>query len=353
MGNGCAIPVSDPMPINNATGTRLVRQGTDETSGSPPQIVNDGDCPTQLPNLPNQPVGEPGIEILGSGSAYGGPLRLLCPQNGEWQARKATCDASSTGSRDADYCGRGGNSGQFGGCCDGKCYIGTSGCTTKCVRLGYNADRLQCCLTGGPLIGDLTCDPVYRGSSKPDCQPLMKTHCDNETNFFTNSCKTWLRNISQTDRGTADELANKYCTTATGKTTQNAPFCACYNIQIPSDVKPSARGIFRCLDDTCSGNQQALNTLTCPNVYQDCSIKDINVVLNESTVNKINIANKCCVGDSCPPSGTISPSATPTSTPTPTTTSPTNYVVPVTIGAAILALVITILVIVMVLKKKK
>lgn len=287
---GCPSSIPSPIPQNNTSGTRLVRGANGPTSTSPPGVVNDGDCPTQLPNLPNHPPG-PGIEILGSGSAYGGPLPLLCPQNGEWRSVQGTCSATGHGSRDEDYCGRGGNSGQFGGCCARKCYIGTSGCTTKCVRIGYNADQTACCLANGaPTIGNLTCDPQYRSLSGEACRNVLRTYCDNATHFFEPVCKEYLGNLNEQLK---NELGNKYCANSTD------PWCACFTAKVPPEWEndPVKKALLRCLDPTCEGgnNPQAMKPygLTCPTTFVDCQQEDIKLKLIDSGIDRATVEQKC------------------------------------------------------------
>lgn len=296
-----------------------------------------------LANLPvgsvknNQGTGDctPNIGGTQSGSGYDrciGHAQFKFPENGEFEfALGSPCGMSALV---WEYgCGGGG--------------IGGSRCAVK--RIGYNADPVQCCIKGTPTFGLNTCDPKFRGSSKPECQTIMKTYCDNASKFFEPECKTWLKNIAQTSPGTADELGNKYCPGSTDL------FCGCYNITMPPDVKPTARGVFRCLNETCSGNQQALNTLSCPNVYQDCSISNVDVTLNQSTAQKITIANNCSVGG-----GSDSPSPSPLA-PTPSPSgggggggqTDNSTAIAVFIGAGLIGILIITIVIIFLSSKKK
>lgn len=275
---------------------------------APVRAVQDGDCPTQLPNLPDHPTG-PGILIKGSSSTYGAPLALLCPQNGEWTP---TSTGPCNGSRTEDYCGRGGNSGEFGGCCGGTCHI-IGGCSTTCVRTGYGADPTACCLSpaGTKTIGNKTCDPRYRNPLSIDCTAALAAHCDNSTNFFTSTCKTWLKNVNSAVK---DELALKYCANSTD------PFCACYTAKVPVEWENDTikKAIFRCLDKDCEGgsNPNALKPygLVCPTTYVDCQQNDIRLKLVESGIDSATVANNCGnidLGTSAPPGPTVPTTTTP------------------------------------------
>jgi hypothetical protein len=273
-----------------------------------------------VPNLPNYGPEKERILVgesctgcwLGSSCCDGDENN--CPKNGEWDT---SGDCSS--------------------------YTCSGGTRSYCKRISYNADPVQCCVQGRSTIGSVTCDPKYRGSFLPDCQPIMKQYCDNRTNFFTPECQAWLKDIAPTQKGTADQLGNKYCPGS------DDPFCACYNITMPPDLKDSAKGIFRCLDASCSGNQQALNTIDCPSAYVDCSI-DASVVLNQSTAQKITIANNCGVDNSPSPSPSPTPSPSPSPSPTPSN-DVTQYVV---FGiAGLIAMLIIIGLIILLTQKKK
>ena len=252
----------------------------------------------------------------------------FCPQNGEWTHTSLGC-GSCYGADPGDQCEGNGVVGQGMGC----------------VRLAYNADPKACCVNQTDTIGSLTCDPKFRQATNSDCFPYMKQHCDNSTNFFSTECQAWLKNIAPTQKGTADQLGNKYCPGS------DDPFCACYNIVMPSDVKDSAKGIFRCLDSSCKGNQQALNTIDCPTAYVDCSISDVDVVLNQSTAQKITIANDCSATGRAP-APTPSPSPTPSPTPSPSPSASSNVVYAL-LGFGVLLLVIIIVLLIVSLSKKK
>lgn len=302
-----------------------------------------GKCPVQMPNNPNAPIGQVYPVRYACSDVASTPRGTLCPANDEWEAVNAgECKYDSLANGCELVC-------SDGSCQDAHCQI--AGARTGCRRTQFSADPTQCCVQNRSTIGTLTCDPKYRGSQQEDCFPLMNVYCDDSTKFFTGACKEWLQNISRTNPGTANQLANKYCPGSTDL------FCSCYNVAIPPDLNPAAQGIFRCLDKACGTNQQALNTLICPNVYQDCSISNVDVTLNNSTAEKIRIANECCAG-SCPPSGSPPPSTSPSPSPTPSPTpapSTGTGLSPTAIAAIVVGalLIIAIIVFVVLLSRKK
>jgi len=226
------------------------------------------------------------------------------------------------------------------GCASGSCPSGLAQVSVggqKCAvqRLAYLADPTQCCIKGTATMNGKTCDPLYRGPLQTACQPKLNVYCDNANTFLQPVCKTWLQNLAKADPGTANNIAFKYCVG------NSDPFCACYNVVMPPDLKPSAQGIFRCLDPTCGGSQKALNTLTCPNIYQDCSIKNVDVALTSSTVDKVSVANNCCAGTNCPASASL-----PASVPVPSGGAPAKAPIPITsiiLGVTVLIIVAILL----------
>jgi hypothetical protein len=171
------------------------------------------------------------------------------------------------------------------GCSGGG--IGGSRCAVR--RSKYLADPTQCCLRQALTVGPHTCDPKYRVSPSDACDPLMLAYCDNPVNFFSDGCKAWMQSLSKNSGkiGTLNLLANKYCPGSTDE------FCACYNVRMrPELTTDSAKAIFRCLDPQCAG-QNALNTLNCPLSYVECNQDNINVLLQKTEVEKIQIAQEC------------------------------------------------------------
>lgn len=249
-------------------------------------------CATAVRNNPDWTSASGPIKVKGYCSYCGRTNASLCPNNGEWDAVANSCGSCAFWA-------------WSDGCDSGNGTVGNSmGCVRKPGAAGYLADPTQCCLKGTATIDNKTCDPQYRGVRQSACQSKLNIYCDSANTFLQPACKTWLQNLAKTDPGTANSIALKYCVGNTD------PFCGCYNVVMPADLKPSATGIYRCLDPECGTNQKALNTLTCPDVYQDCSINGVDVSLTSSVVDKVTIANNCCVGGQCPTSASVPDPAT-------------------------------------------
>lgn len=351
MGGGCSKPLLNPFPINSPNGTRTTIDGESPAPGG---------CPTRLPNVPDSPIGVP-IKIAGSCSTTP-PLVALCPQNGEWQAQSTDFGCCS---RNADYCGAGGQSGEQGGCCDGGCQICGTGYRTQCVRTSYNADPTQCCLSNTAVIGNTTCDPKYRGSAAPACQQRMAAYCDSPTNFFSAACKTWLRSAAAGTSGQRDTLALKYCTPG-----NTDPFCACYSDPMPPSFigDPAKIALFRCLDPKCrAGVTQAAAALqpygmNCPTSYNSCNITQPEVNALQSTIGALAIKNNCgnvtldAAGNAIipgAPTASPSPSGGPAPAPAPASSGMSKTTMGLIGGGIGLLLIIAIIIVAMTMMKKK
>ncbi len=293
----------------------------------------------------------PSIPGVGGGSGYEQCVAkgFDFPQNGEFQfALGGSCGLCS-------------NIGSYGCGCTGSGSIG--GSLPAVQRINFNADPIACCLdnTGSPLQGNNTCDPQYRGPYATGCASVIQKYCDNSQNFFTDTCKQWLKNQARTSNGAVvDTLANKYCPASTD------PLCACFNSKLPAawanDVTKTA--LFRCLDPTCQGGSNPLAlkpfNLVCPNSYVDCQQDNIRLQLQQSGIDKVTVANNC--GNIS--LGTPPPTASPTASPTPTPSAPSapsaavigglsKTMIATIVGSALLFLIFIIILIAVIAKKKK
>lgn len=228
-------------------------------------------------------------------SATGCCASIAGAQSGGGQA---TCEGKGftwPGNGEFDFhlgsgCGLCSEVGSYGCECSGSGAIGGSRPAIKRRRFG--ADRTTCCLNklGSPIIGGLTCDPIYRGPSKPACRNVIIAHCDNPTNFFSATCKEYIGNL---DEQIKNELGNKYCAGS------NDPWCACFTAKVPPEWEndPVKKALLRCLDPTCQGgnNPEAMKpyNLTCPTTFVDCQQDDIKLKLIDSGIDKAIVEQNC------------------------------------------------------------
>ena len=247
--------------------------------------IPDG-CPTFLSNVPDSPIG---ATINLAGACSGQVLSQWCPQNGEWSA----VNAGGCSGRNCDYCRVGGGftTGNQGGCDGVCCNIAGNGVVTGCRRTSYKADPVACCMANGvKTIGDVTCDPQYRGMAASGCLNVMVQHCGaNTANMLTPGCKTFLTNLAVTQPGTVQQITGALCPGSTD------PFCACYNVPVPTDLASdnAAIGLYRCLSGACQSQEAIKANLTCPTSLNICSAANNNVALTSSTSGRIAIENAC------------------------------------------------------------
>jgi hypothetical protein len=174
--------------------------------------------PEQLVANPDDKIGDVkeikgACAPAGSGRDY---MSHLIPQNGEyeWAGEGTGCHYCSLAPPSSIDCG-------FG--CDGIncCAIyGTSG-TYK--RKSYNADPIQCCIQGTPMINGSTCDPEYLDLKGSSCYKALKDYCIVNNNAFTKDvCNTWCSN----NTSECNTYKSKYCNDPkTYKDPECKPWC--------------------------------------------------------------------------------------------------------------------------------
>lgn len=220
-----------------------------------------------MPNLPDVPIGESvhvGCKSCAIGTSCHEGRADYCPTNGEWTHY----------GNNSYNCGAGKH----------KFY---------CKRQSYGADPLQCCINEDSTYRDKTCDPQYRSSTTPGCRSLLIDYCDSSANAFKPVCSKFLKNLERTSPGTVNRIASQVCIGGNA----DRPECACYSAELPEELAGNtAKAIYRCLDSGCQ-SPDAWNTLNCNIAYTKCSIIDPTLVINDSEVNKVTIANEC--GNTC------------------------------------------------------
>jgi hypothetical protein len=112
----------------------------------------------------------------------------LIPQNGEyeWAGEGSSCFYCSNGAPNSISCSVG---------CDGVDCCAIVGHTGTYKRTSYKADPVQCCITGQPMIGELTCNPDYRNPNSSACYDIVKTYCILGERLFSDKvCQSWCSN---------------------------------------------------------------------------------------------------------------------------------------------------------------
>ena len=216
------------------------------------------------------------------------------------------------------------------------------------TRLSFGADKTQCCLGTTNIIGDKTCDPIYRGKAKAACKDVLRAYCDNATNFFTPTCKEWVGNLNEQLK---NQLAQKYCP---GSTNQ---WCACWNLTMPPDWKGTTKeSLVRCLSPKCNNNDLALQPfgLNCPTSFVECQQNDIKLALQQSGIDTATIENKCGAIQFGAPGAAPGVAPTPGAAPSTAKKGLSNTsIYGIVGGSAALILIIIIIIVALVGAKKK
>ena len=278
----------------------------------------------------------------GSGYYWCSKRGFEYPNNGEFDFALGSKCSMCSDSRKGYGC-------ECGGKCGGQAIGGSR---PAVVRLKYDADKTKCCMKGTALIEDKTCDPAYRGMSKPACKEILRQHCDNGSNFFNDTCKEWVGNLNEQLK---NQLGEKHCANSLDE------WCACFTAKMPTHYKGTTKeALFRCLDPKCQGgnNPKALRpyALTCPTSFVECQQNDIRLELERSGIDTATIENKCGAieinnGGPSPPSGGPSP---PSGGPVSSGGSSGNLLIyGIAGGSVVLILIIIIVVVAMAGKKKK
>lgn len=227
----------------------------------------------------------------------------------------------------------------------------TAGKRPAVKRIKYTGDPTECCTdpTGRAVIDDKTCAPELRGPSAPQCAQVMRTYCDDATNFFKPECKQFLGDLNSQARNV---LASKWCANS------KDDWCACFRLQVPPEWQndPVKQALVRCLDSKCQGgnNPDALKPwgLTCPSSYVDCKQEDVQLKLLQSGVSSIDVSNKCgainvggAAGAGAASGDTASPRDVPAGTPLPAERRRRTVII-AGVVAAVLVIVVTIVLVV-------
>lgn len=272
-----------------------------------------------MPNLPDIVIGEKvhvGCKSCALGSSCYNGRSDWCPNNGEW-----------TNFGDNSY----------------NCSVGKH--KFYCKRQSYNADPLQCCMRNATTVLGKTCDPQYRSSTNSSCTSLLINHCEKPSNAFSAVCSQFIKDLAETQPGTVNRIAGNVCTGSNA----DRPECACYSAKVPDGLKDNrAAAIYRCLDADCQA-PDAWNTNRCNIAFTQCNIEDPTILINESTLNKIKIANEC--GNICIDCDLDDPdNEEPVETPQPT--KPLDFTPIIIGGAAIVVILLIIMILTLGVKKK-
>ena len=161
--------------------------------------------------------------------------------------------------------------------------------------------KRKCC--SGALSGINECHPDYCPGS-PECVNVMKSYCDNNTNFFKPECQEFLKSLENTGyKGIIDTLGNKICPKFKNSSdNRKKKICGCFNVDAANIPKikedPTLRGMAMCLSENCGqSNPDALR----PTVLGDCPINSVvcknesnRLALIESDIGlKASIENEC------------------------------------------------------------
>lgn len=265
--------------------------------------------------------GAPPREIQTNWGGGGSPSTFFCPTgaalksykvgSGSWmdnisfQCAEISSDSPSDESRTFG----GGNPKQFRTCEPGQFLGGLSGnagsfmdslrgqCRdVKILQQSFRdpAIQLRCC--SGDIADPLQCANLYPSSST--CETKTKPQvCSQRQYFFSAPCKQMLaRQNRQITSQTDQDLAISVCRqvkTDSNATQEEKDWCACINADVPSDIEPTLRGVFQCIDSTCMTKGLLPFGLQCPTTYTICTNRDFQTALQSSEVGKFYIQNNC------------------------------------------------------------